>query len=207
MSKILWLLIIATIALTAGGALEIKFHSDRLPSVPGQLASFAHSKATLEKGRAFALNLKRTGEQFIIQDNQQKLEIVTKDIQDDADRLQEQLASETDPEVILPQAQLLIDSFKRAQNIAAQASPDTLAGLQDTTNKAHAAAQVALAQLEEQRQQYAAVQAEFAQVTQDLAQYVGQDDQVGSVAGTKTNDTAPASDNPPTAEPTIPLSF
>lgn len=191
--KILSLLIVAAlVALTLSGVLEIKVRPEKVSGIPGQLSSIVKDKSILEKGMVYATGLKRRGEQFIIQDQEKRLELALLYVSTDAARLRELLnKSANPPETFLPRAELLIASLEQVRTRAEETPVAVVASLRKESAKSFQSARQALGQLQELHQEYTNIQEEFARLTESLEKQIGdlspeeQSEEKESVAGAK----------------------
>jgi len=206
MSKLVLLLIAAVVVGVAGGVIEVTWHPDKLSALPGNIMKLAQDGSLIERGRSLVTSLKRTGEFWLIRDERQRLEIATTYISSDADRLNQLLEDQKDAAAILPQAQLLAGSIKRAATVAEKSSVDTVASLQAETKTAFSEAADTVQRLAAKHAEYKDLEQKFADIVAVLAKQIGSlkgepdglpAGQAGDVAGAKD---APAS----TASPTIP---
>ncbi|MBI4021986.1 MAG: hypothetical protein HY372_01380 [Candidatus Andersenbacteria bacterium] len=202
MSKLTVLVLGAAVAaLIYGGVFEIKIHLDRLSLLPSRLAALAKNKAAIEQGRVYLTQLKRRGEQLLIQDKKKRLELAVLNVQQDADRLQD-LAADTasHPSKLLPQARLLLSSIDAVRDSAENAPVEAVATLKQRSLDAFQAAHKALGSLKELHSDYQALQAEFGRLTGMLEQQIGKLEfsEPGATAGATTGQKD---------QPKIPLEF
>lgn len=191
--KIFSLLIVAAlVALMFGGVLEIKVHPEKISGVPDKISALIKDKGALEKGRVYITHLKRRGEQFIIQDQEKRLELALLYVSTDAARLRELLnKSENSPENFLPRAELLIASLEQVRMRAEETPVEVVASLKQESAKSFQLARQALGQLQELHNEYTNIQEEFARLTESLEKQIGdlgleeQSEEKESVAGAK----------------------
>ncbi len=176
--KIIFILTGAGIAaMIYGGAIEVKVRPEKVFDLPGKAASIFQDRTALEKGRAYAVRLKRRGEMFVFREEDKRLQVALENVSNDADRLRELLSSSGDkPEALLPQAELLIDSLQRVRQLAEEAPVKTVASLKEKSEQSFGAARQALGQLQELHQEYESVQKEFVRLTQSLEEQIGEFD-------------------------------
>lgn len=197
MSKLTLLAVAAIVIGIFGGVLEVKLHPEKLSALPGNISGLIQDGSLVERGRRYVTSLKRTGEFWLIRDERQRLEIATNYISVDAGRLDRLLEDNSQPTVILPQAELLAESMERAKNITGKASVDTVASLQTETKTALREAATTVKRLTETHADYQELEQKFATIVGILAKQLGSLGEEGDVAGTQNT---PA----PTASPTIP---
>lgn len=201
MSKLTLLVAVAIAAGLFGGVLEVKVRPEKLSALPGALLNLAQSDSLYEKGRHWAVSLKRAGEFFIIKDEKQQLELAIGYINADAERLNTLIENDKSAEHIMPQAELLTLSIERAGDLAAKAHVDNLAAFQQDTKKAFNNAALTVHRLQEMHASYQALEEKFAGIVSSLEKQIGTlaDTSEGEVAGTKDESAPDAS-----ASPTIP---
>lgn len=175
MSKTLLVLIaVVAAALIIGGVLEVRVHPDQLTHAPARVSALVKDKKFAEQSRAALVDVKRGVEQFIIQDEEQRLKVALLYVTADAERTTRMIGEEgADPVKILPQANLLGGSLRRARTLAADTSEDTLAALKEDSTKAFLKAEEALGQLTALKEGQEKVQEELVEVTDSLAEQLG----------------------------------
>ncbi|MFH1353712.1 MAG: hypothetical protein ABIH36_00300 [bacterium] len=179
---------LAIIAAVIGDVIEVKINPENFSSIPDKASSLFKDKSALEKGRTYAVRLKRKGEQFVIQDKEKRLEISLLYVSNDATRLRELLNDpKSKPETFLPQAELLIDSLEQVRTRAEEAPVEVVASLKQKSEESFKLAQQTLGQLQELHKEYDNVQREFVRLTESLEKQIGdlKLEEEESVAGTK----------------------
>lgn len=193
MSLFRWgLLILVVGALIVGGVVEITFHPEELANVPGRVIGAATSGAVREQVRGRVVAWKRTGEQWIIGDEEKKLQLAIGYIETDAERLTELAETGSDSaDSILPQAELLVASIERSGQLTDSVSVEVLAEARDKTKAALRAAATALEHLKGLKEELYSLNERFAAVTDELENQVGairladEPEQAAAVAGAK----------------------
>lgn len=194
MSKLLLLIVAAGLVLSSiSGVVEIKIHPDRITQIPAALTTATKDKAFIEKGKIQFIVLKRWGEQFVIRDTTKQLELAVVYVKEDAKRLETLLTAYGDnPEYVVPQAELLLTSIKRVRTQAQEASVKVVADLKDESREAFTLADKAYSHMSKLRDEYSAIQKEFAQLTASLEEQIGKltvtSEEEEAVAGTKDQD-------------------
>jgi hypothetical protein len=183
MRKILSIVAIVAIAVfMLTGVLEIKFHGDKLSDIPRNIVLAGSSKSTWVKIRNTGVHWKRNGEQWLVKDNAQKLELSLGYVEKDSQSLLDTVAtSAADPEVIALQAELLIKSLRRASDVITHAPADVLASARGSAEQSFSTAHNALAKLSEAREERQALNERLAELSSEL------NDQLGDVAPSKEN--------------------
>ena len=192
MSLFRWGIIILVVgALLVGGVVEVTFHPDQLANVPGRVLDTATSGAVREQVRGKVVSWKRVGEQWIIGDEEKKLQLAIGYIESDAERLTELAETGSDSaDSILPQAELLVSSIERSSTLTNSVSVEVLADARDETKASLRAAASALGQLRSLKEELFSLNERFAAVTDQLEGQVGdirladEPDKEGAVAGT-----------------------
>ncbi|MAF81084.1 hypothetical protein CL628_03685 [bacterium] len=162
------------VGLMGSGVLEIRFHADAASGLPQRVAGMFGNAGAGESARVWLTALKRSGEQWIIKDDHQKLTVATGYITSDADRLLELIADEPgDAASVLPQADLLLASIERASDIIASADVDAIAEAREDAEGALASAAGALTKLKELQAEAEALQERFSETTDALSDRIG----------------------------------
>lgn len=169
------LVVLAIFILT--GVLEIKFHGEKLSDIPRNLVLAGSSKSTWVKIRNTGVHWKRSGEQWLVKENAQKLELALGYVEKDSQDLLETVStSAADPEVIALQAELLIKSLRRASDVITHAPADVLADAREDAEQSFSSAHNALAKLSQAREERQALNERLAELSSELK------DQLGDVA-------------------------
>ncbi len=175
--------------LIVSGVVEVRIHPDRIANVPAALTAATKDQTLVERGRRQLIALKRSGEQLIVRDQAKRLELAILYVKEDAKRLQSLLTAHKDnSRYLLPQAELLLASIEQVRTQAQEAPVKVVADLKEESREAFTLAYQAYADIKELREEYAALQKEFARLTSSLEEQIGAlttQDKEGSVAGTK----------------------
>jgi hypothetical protein len=175
MSKIFLLLVIAAGAiLIMNGVVEVSFHPDRLSSVSTSLTDVTKGGFAPERGKILLLRTNRSLQHLFIHDREKRLELAVANVSQDADRLSETIdKGVTDANVLMPQAEILLNSIEQVRKAAEEAPVDTVASLKQESAESFAKAQQALNKLQALRTEYAAIEEEFKALTTALEGQVG----------------------------------
>lgn len=206
MSRYFVLAILALIILIVGNVVEVHVYPERLGQVPNRFIALKNDGALTEKVRASAIRAKRRAEFWIIRDDQQKLRIAIRYIEEDAKRLSSLAQEANNPNAVTPQAGLLAESITRGGDVVEKAPTADIATFREDTKAAFKIAAGAVQQVKELKDAYASVNQQLSSVLAALEKHVGtiqvDEELAPSVAGTQ-DETAPTS----TPKSTIPLDF
>jgi len=207
MSKLGILSIIALAVLIWGGVIEVRFSASKLGEVPGKVIGLFQGQSSLASVTSWGTNVKRDGETWIIKDEQQRIQVALGYIKNDAERLIEVKEDvETETSDVLIQADLLLDSVSRVDEISGRATADNVASLREEIKDAFRTARSALDELKELQEEYSSLRERFATATQSIEWNVGEiqfaedGDGSGAVAGAKDDKTG-------TEDSAVPLEF
>jgi hypothetical protein len=175
MSKLFLLLVAGALAaLILGGALEVRFHPDKLSNIPQQLSALTKDQSAVTKSKLALIKLKRSGEWLVFRDKEKRLEIAVLNVGEDAGRLQEALAgADSNPDQLLPYAQLLLDSIEKVRGAAQEAPASAVASMKEESTEAFLDARAALGQLQDVHEEYQTINEEFSRLTKALEEQVG----------------------------------
>jgi len=214
MSKLLLLFIAAFIAvLLLTGIVEVKFQPQKYIDIPGIASTVIKEKTTVEKGRAYLVNVKRKAELFIVQDKEKRLVLSLLYVKTDAERLKELISKNISAPALLPQAELLVTSIDLVRKNAEKAPVEVVADMKNESTKSFTLAQQALSGLQDQYEQFEEIHSEFTRLTESLEDQIGQlglESTESDVAGVKANeDDSNSSENNEDSSPdkSIPLKF
>jgi len=170
-----WGIILGIVAaLVVGGVLEITVHPEAAASLPQQITGLVGGASGAESTRAWLTGVKRKGEQWIIQDDSQKLSIATGYIASDADRLLGLMQDKpADASTVLPQAELLLKSIEQARDVIETAEVGAIAEAREDAHSALVAASQALDRLKELEAEQEALHERFNRTTSALTERIG----------------------------------
>lgn len=206
MSRYTILAILALVILIVGNVVEVHVYPERLGLLPNRLLALKDDGSLTEKIRASAIRAKRRAEFWIIRDDQQKLRIAIRYIQEDAKRLQALAQDSNNPSAVIPQANLLAESIARGGDVVENAPVADIATFRDDTKAAFQDAVRAVQQVKDLKGAYASVNGQLSSVLATLEKHVGtikKDDELKpSIAGAQ-DEASPS----PTPQATIPFVF
>ncbi|MDP3996899.1 MAG: hypothetical protein U1C49_02610 [Candidatus Andersenbacteria bacterium] len=194
------------------GVIEVSVHTERLSNVPEKLISLSTNQALISSARAWTVNIKREAEQKFIQDSDQKLTLALNYVKIDSDRL-DTLVSEakTDPDQIVPQATLLLQSIKRVSALLENASANQLADVKSEAGQSIITANQSFRKLTFLRDQPARFSDELVVIADSLKEYIGNVDLAADnqpdVAGTQDKNQSNIQPSPTSESSPIPLEF
>ena len=175
LNKIYIVLIIGAIAaLIVSGVLEVKIHPDKISGISKNTLGLFKDQSMIEKSRAFFVKIKRRGEQFIIQDEEKRLELALLYVEKDSERLNRLIKENKDAANLLPSSQSLITSLNLVRSTAEDAPVEVVASLKDKSQKAFSSAQETLGELKDTHEQYESIQEEFTRLTESLEKQIGE---------------------------------
>lgn len=202
---LLFILVAVALIGMATGVLEVRVHQDRLSQVPSLLRNAIGNRSLVEQGRSYAVWLKRTGEQLIISDPNKKMDVALLYVRIDAARLDKLLAEHAaEPAVVIPQAKLLLQSLERVRSLTAEATPDSVVGLEQEAKETLASAAAVLSKLQVVKEAYEKLAVQFAGLVERIQQQLTTLDTENTPTSTPTITPVPSS-SPGT--PAIPLTF
>lgn len=208
MSKITLLIGIASLTvLFLSGVIHVELRTDRLSAVPGTIQGIVSNGGLLASAKTHITSWKRAAELYVADSASNKMELAMKYTEVDTGHLQKSLEQHEQPEVIIPEAELLLDSVSQMKEYAAQLSEEELAALAEESKLISANTRGVLAQLQEVQKDYASFEERLANVTDTLQLRLGEPEQSpGEVAGAADESTK--TESTPTPPPTdIPLKF
>lgn len=175
MSKLLILFVVAIICvLFLTGMVEVQFHPQKYLDIPAITNNLLSEKTTVEKGRTYAVSVKRKAELFIVQDKEKRLVLSLLYVKTDAERLKDLISRKVTAPTLLPQAELLVSSIDLVRKNAEKAPVEVVASLKTESSKSFAIAQEALSGLQGQYEQFETIHGEFTRLTQSLESQIGQ---------------------------------
>lgn len=189
-------------ALLLGGVIEVNFHPDKIADVPGAVMYAARDGSLYEKARVTAVNVKRTGEGWLIKDDQQKLTVALSDVERDSDRLKALSEKGASDSALAAQSNLLEKSLNHLSEISQEVSLNDLVSLKDKVATAVNNAQTTLDTINEWHNRFSKLAETFNNAKQALERQVGKFGD-GEVAGTSTS----PSPTPANSSSPIPLKF
>ena len=193
MSKVFVLLLVAGIAVVLlADVVEISFHADRLSGIPAVLGNLTKDGSVIAKGKLLLVRANRSVVRLVIQDKEKRLENAVLNVSEDADRLSQTLKKGVaDAGTLFPQAELLLSSIKEVRATAEDAPVEAVAALKEKSAASFEKARQALGQLQELREEYAAIEEEFNLLTKSLEEQIGSLD-LGSEPSTAADTEADA---------------
>lgn len=208
MSKITLLVGAGAIAiLFLSGVLKVEFQPEMISEVPGTIRGIISDGSLLTSGKNQIISWKRKGELYLADSAMNKMELAMKYTEVDTANLTESLEQRKEPDVIIPNAELLLKSVAQMREFAGQLSDEELVALQDQARLITDNTGTVLAQLQAVQKDYAEYEERLANVTSSLQESLGGTQQsAGEVAGTKDQE---EQSEQPEASPTpeIPLRF
>lgn len=214
---ILFVLVVGIAALMVTGVLQVSFDADSLGEAPTRLLTMVTSRRAIEDVRASTVRTKRSAEQWAIKDSEHRLEIAVDYVATDAERLADmaEALEQSDPEALLPQAELLIKSIDRVGDLLSEVPAGVVVSTREDLNNALQGTHASLAVLQQIGEEHAEQREDFAQVSSVLAWHLGELDPDGdglrsTVAGDSdeaARDEGDAENETEDNEGDIPLSF
>lgn len=187
MSKISLLLGIAGLAvLYLSGVVRVEFSPEKLSAVPGTVSNLVSDASFLTSAKNQAISWKRDGELYFADSAEKKMDLALQYTEADSKRLQEALDGNKEPQVLVPDAELLAESIERMREYAGQLSEEDLVAVQDRSRQIASTAGGVLGKLKDVQRDYAEFEERLAGVTDKLEIYLESavPDQ-GEVAGAK----------------------
>ncbi len=202
------------IILIIGGVVEVKVHPDQLSNVPGQVVKIATDKILQQSIKAKLIALKRDSEQWLIKDEDKRIELAIAYIKIDTENLNRLIAeNEDNAKIVVPQAELLLSSIERTAKLASSASVDKLPHVSQAAKTTVTLAYETLAELNVVKDESKMLNKRLVQVTQLLEEYIGNiipksnnSSNKTEVAGSKDPETIQSNPQPAVDEK-VPLSF
>ena len=173
MSKLTILaLLIIVAALIFSGVIEIKVFPSRIVEAPKRIKETVFDKSFIARSRVLGVNLKRTGEQLLVRDEEKKIDLVLLYVQLDAERLSKLVDEQADINQLTIEGTLLAKSLERVRDVTKTAPEDTLDAIKDEATKTMTSAQEALALLSKQAEQLKESQEQFSNLIKAIDEQI-----------------------------------
>lgn len=198
------------------GVVSVAVHTDKIKDVPGKLLSLVSDKSLRSKAETIFLSFKRTGEQWLVKDDDKKIRLALGYAKADAEKVQELLKDEAkaDAAAVVPWANLLAQSTGQVNEFMKKAPMDTLKEAHDEIRSAFAAindARGKLAALKEQAEKTSGELAAAADALEEKISALQGTAKPSTVAGSRddkeSNASPVSSSTPKPSFSVIPLSF
>ncbi|MEX1112390.1 MAG: hypothetical protein WEC84_02915 [Candidatus Andersenbacteria bacterium] len=208
MSKITLLVGAGAVAiLVLSGVIQIQFKPEKISAVPGTFRSVISDGSLLTAGKNKIVTWKRKAELYFADSAINKMELAMKYTEVDTATLMEALEQNKQPEVVISNAELLLQSVDQMREFAGTLSDEELVNLQDQARIITEQTGTALAQLQAVQQDYAEYEERLARVTSSLDNNLEAAQQSdGEVAGSE-DAKEESEESTATPTPEIPLRF
>jgi len=128
--------IVLVVLLAVSGVVEVKVNASKFEGAPARIKSVVMDKVATNKVKAWLVNVKRDGEQWLIKDEQKKFELALLYVEQDVEALKQMVDDESfDGEAVVVQAELLEKSVNRVKSVAETVSVEVMAGAKDSSKE------------------------------------------------------------------------
>lgn len=170
------------------GAIEVKLNNDKLASAPLAAKQMATDKTLYQQAGIFATKYKREFEQYLVKDDDKKLELALEYVKTDSESLSKLINNKADAKLLAQEAELLSASLEKSKGLMDKVSIDTVANIRDVARGSFTQARSALTAVQDRLAQNKESNGKLEQTVAALEKQVGEIKgfgDAGIVAGTR----------------------